>query len=60
MSACAAEATHWDSFELETPSGSWAVLLCTEHALPTSEEIGAKANPELREHVKFHGAQPTF
>jgi hypothetical protein len=60
MSPCAAEATYWDSYEVKTPAGAFAVLLCADHAGPSAESIGSKSNDELRSHVRFFGAEPQF
>jgi hypothetical protein len=41
--------------------GTYAYLLCDEHCSGTEEEIGMKAEHELREHIeKWHHATPTF
>jgi hypothetical protein len=60
--ACGAEATR---FEIHRPGGKlphddYAFLACSEHASSATEEIGMKSNNELRELVRFKGAEPAF
>ena len=44
------------------PHEDYAFLMCADHAVGSvaAEEIGLKANHELREHVRFLGAEPAF
>jgi len=60
--ACGAEAAR---FEIHRPGGKlpdddYAFLACSEHASSASEEIGMRSNSELRELVRFKGAEPAF
>jgi hypothetical protein len=60
---CAAEATHFQIVDVEGSQpmhGRWAILLCERHATLDDEAIGHKSNSELREHVRFIDAEPTF
>jgi hypothetical protein len=34
--------------------------MCSAHASGSADEIGLKANEELREHVRYLGAEPAF
>jgi hypothetical protein len=60
---CGAEAKRFEIVHIEPSqplAGDWAILLCEKHATEDDEEIGMKPNHELREHVRFLGAEPTF
>jgi hypothetical protein len=61
--SCAAEAKRFQIVHVEDSkpfAGTWAILLCQRHATDEDEEIGMNSNDELREHVRFLGAEPTF
>ena len=57
---CGAEAKAFETVVLETPALTVAFLVCDQHASAAAEDIGFKNNDELREHVRFFGAEPAF
>jgi hypothetical protein len=60
--AWGAEATRFEIHRpgWKLPHDHYAFLTCSEHVSSASEEIGMKSNNELRELVRFDGAEPAL
>lgn len=60
--SCGAEAKKFELFKTEgVLAGRYAIVVCERHANPGAEEIGLKANDELRDYCRsFLGADPLF